>query len=328
MRRQFKFNAFISYLQIPDKPLAIAIRKGLMELGAKRQLLKFRALNIFRDETDLSGIGGLTQRIEFGIQNSEFLILLARPEITIASTDDKINWVRKELEYWLEVFPTKSANDKRKDGLLNIIICLSAGEVKWNTGSGDFEAIPDNCINEVLFGKFKIVPKWVDFREINKKILKDPSHTKTILSLKDPDFLQKVAEVSGQIQDKTVDELIAEDRKRQRMWVAILTFISIILVFLTGVSIFLGMRAYSNQQIAQRETENALKNLKSFKIERFLRDIRNGIIYYDADEPCLAKTTFNDARSTAKEYPTDSTVRKNLVELQAKYNECATKCPQ
>ena len=37
-------------MQVPDKSLAIAIRAGLMRLGAKKYRLQFRALEIFRDE--------------------------------------------------------------------------------------------------------------------------------------------------------------------------------------------------------------------------------------------------------------------------------------
>src|ERR1700761_9726660 len=101
MDKSYKFDAFISYLQKPDRQMAIAVRNSLMRLGARKYLLHFRSLEIFRDESSLAGQGGLTERICRGMDNSRFFILFARPEIIYTDTPEKRNWVEKELEYWL-----------------------------------------------------------------------------------------------------------------------------------------------------------------------------------------------------------------------------------
>lgn len=330
MEKKLKYDAFISYSQNPDKELAIAIRKGLMELGAKKYLLQFRALSVFRDETDLSGRGSLTERIQKGVDTSKYLVVIIRPQNAVNATENKINWVEKELEYWFE---SKRKRISQEDLLENdyfIILCIADGEIAWR--NNDFISIENNCINKILFNKFKPIPKWVDLRQLNKRSQYQRGNT-SVFSLKDPEFLQKTAEISAQIQGKTVDELIAEDRRRQRMWSGILGLASLALVALTIASFIFAREARQNrdeaivkQKEADRQKEIALSNLKKFKLEEFRRNIRNGGIYYDADEPCLAKAAFDSALNTLKEYDSipEFTVEKS--DLLRKFSDCSKKC--
>jgi hypothetical protein len=96
-----RYNAFISYSQRGDKPIAVAIQDGLQRLGAKKYLLQFRALQIFRDETHTQGEDSLKKRIERGLDGSEYLVLIASPAITVSSLDSGINWIEEEIKYWI-----------------------------------------------------------------------------------------------------------------------------------------------------------------------------------------------------------------------------------
>jgi WD40 repeat protein len=284
-KENYKYNAFISYLQVPDKRMAIAIRKGLMELGAKKYLLKFRALNVFRDETDLAGRGTLSQRIQFGIDNSEYLILLGRPEVKQPSSADKKNWVQEEIEYWLTSKFFKNWPIKNRIEDTKIIICVLEGNVKW--GSEDFLNDEKNCLNEILKGVFSGEPKWIDFREISQKIrIKSESETANILSLRDPNFLQKVAEISGQIQNKSVDELIADDRKRQLLWSNLLIASLIFMIILIGFACY----EYADAIVERNNVQNQLAR-NYWNNSHFDRNENNLLeaLHYSAEAIAISK---------------------------------------
>jgi len=89
-----KYDAFISYSFTADKRIAPALQKGLIKLA--KPLLKRRALNVFRDETDLSVTPELWESIKKGLATSRYFILLASPESA------KSKWVQKEIKFWLE----------------------------------------------------------------------------------------------------------------------------------------------------------------------------------------------------------------------------------
>ncbi len=323
-KEKYKYDGFISYLQNPDKQLAIAIREGLMRLGAKKYLLKFRALEIFRDEASAVGIGNLTQRLQDGIKNSKYLILVARPEICRPSTIELKNWVYEEIEHWIKTKHSKEFEKMQVLSDFKIVICVVDGKIKWEIK--DFDWNNTNCLNTILKGKFDQMPKWVDFRSINSRFFQNNEiEKKSLLTLEDPEFLQKIAEVSAELQGKSVDNLIAEDRKQQLLWSGILGVASIVLIILLGLAIFLGIKSYKNEKRALEKEQEAIKNsdeakanLRDFKIEKFQRDLRNAEVYLSAQEFCLAKELYLAADSTSRnpeyqEHPIIKEQRKNLA---------------
>jgi hypothetical protein len=306
--KNYKYNAFISYLQVPDKPIAIAIRKGLMELGAKKYLLKFRALEIFRDETDMAGKGSLTQRIQFGIDNSEYLILLARPAIVGQSTSEKKNWVQEEIEYWLRSKYLKDWPIKKRIEDTKIIICVLEGEIRW--GSEDFINDKKNCLNEILKGIFSGEPKWIDLRKLSEKIEgKSENEINGFLSLRDPEFLQKVAEISGQIQNKSVDELIAEDRKRQLLWSNLLITSLIFMVILSGVA----YHQYANAKANELAAKLNLKNYRYKTVEELIDNARAFNMTNDSAGRFFKKLSLDSAKKIISLYDNDTTFKRESV---------------
>lgn len=338
MEKKYVYDGFISYLQVPDKQLAIAIRNGLMQLGAKKHLLKFRALEIFRDESSMAGQGGLEQRIHDGMDNSRFLLLLARPEIIPPYINGHPNWVQEELVYWVSKVSSgiQKENQEEANALragqpyrrsispatLNIIICIMDGSIHWeetpsadnSRPKGTFLTGPDNCLNEVLKDELTVEPKWVDFRKIYSKLHNySGAAPQEIYSLKDPDFLQKIAEVSGLIQGKSVDELIAEDRRRQLLWANVLIACAAALFILGGVAVYQYRHAVRNR----RNAEQNLRNYELKKLEEVISDAR---IYYDAAGALgISKTKemVDSAYRIIKRYPDDTAFVVKKTQLKA-----------
>jgi hypothetical protein len=97
------YNAFISYSHTADERLASAVQSGLKKFA--KPWNKLRALEIFRDKTNLSVNPVLWPSIKKALSESEYFILMASPE---AAQSD---WVRKEIDFWLESRPPEKNPD-------------------------------------------------------------------------------------------------------------------------------------------------------------------------------------------------------------------------
>ncbi len=267
----YRYNAFISYNQISDKKLATSLQSSLRTLGAKKHLLKFRALEIFRDETDSIGSLGLKEKIENGLDQSEYLVLLANPSIARLSTKKNINWVEEEIKYWLLAKDKVENNPSFENP--NIIICLTAGVIKWDYVLNDFDWEVTNCLPISLKGVFKSVPLWIDLIDIKAKESEHPG----VSSLDYPEFKKKVAELSSQIQGISVDNLISKDLQNKRIWTLVLSLASLLLVAMSIISILFAIRSNKNSLIAEERTiyagKKAQEALKSANLARQERQI-------------------------------------------------------
>lgn len=184
-----KYNAFISYSHAQDSDLAPHLETAL-ETFAK-PLFKQRALNIFRDANDLSASPDLWGKIEEGLINSEYFILLASPKAA------QSRWCKKEVDCW-----------KANKSMSNFLIVITDGELSWDESTSDFDwskttAIPDN-----LSGTFINEPLFVDFR----------NHKNEESGLEYPDFRTKTVLLAATIHGKTVGNMIGENvRQHKRM---------------------------------------------------------------------------------------------------------------
>ena len=213
-----KYDAFISYHQNPDRQLSESLQLGLRKLGSKWYKLKFRVLEIFRDETDSAGFDSLKQKILDGIDKSDYMILLASAT-GIAASKGKMNWVAEEVDYWLKTKPPKVGQDGRIIGP-KIILCITDGEIAWDytPNSMDFDWNITNCLPSSLKSKFIEAPYWVDLRKFRNYQTKS-------LSLNSPEFKKGVANISSQIQGINADKLIAKDSQYKLIGRSILVFI-------------------------------------------------------------------------------------------------------
>ena len=246
------YHAFISYSQRADKRIANALQKGLRQLGAKRYLLRFRALEIFRDETDSGNNKGLKAKIYTGIELSDYLILLANPEVTRPGPDG-VNWVDEEIKYWLSTKHKRQYDSFERIDDLKIIICVTGGIIKWV--GDDFDWKVTNCLPKDLMKRYTNQPEWVDLREVAKKSLTDSA----VLSLEHPDFKQKVAEISARIQGITADELIAEDRLRKSIWQSVLAAVGIALIAISITAVTFYIDSKKNEEEALRQKDAAVE---------------------------------------------------------------------
>ena len=307
-----RFNAFISYSQRGDKPIATAIQDGLQRLGAKKYRLQFRALQIFRDETHAKGEDSLKKRIERGLDDSEYLVLIASPAITIPSVDSGINWIEEEVKYWISTkHPLEWKNDGRIDNL-KLIICVVGGKIKWNFATNDFDWGCTDCLPQVFKKKFDGVPLWVSFQEIVEEQSKDPK--KKVWTLDYPKFEQRIAEISARIQGKTVEELIARDRRAQRRWTTLLAATSIVLLMLIvlAVTMTINLKA-TNTQLTN--TKNNLQH-KTDTLNTTLGSLRSTVVNLEVSRGKERETNVKLLDTNVKLTVTNDsliTVKQNLV---------------
>lgn len=229
-----RYNAFISYSHSADSKLAPAIQEGLQKLA--KTWYKLSALKIFRDETNLSATPHLWSKIEESLSESDFFILLASPEAS------KSKWVKKEINYWLE--------NKNID---NLIICITEGNIKWKESDCDFDW---ECTNSLP----------VDIKKFLKEepfiVNLTPYKTHPDLSLQNPDFRQKIGQISATIHGKSLSEIIGKDfENHKKVKRIIITTIMALLFLLVLVTLFY-FNSLSNERKAIEQKNLVLKKNK------------------------------------------------------------------
>ncbi|WP_185921886.1 TIR domain-containing protein [Streptomyces sp. WAC06614] len=140
------YDAFISYSQQRDVPLAEGLQEGLEKL-VRKGWRRRRVLKVFRDHTSLAASSDLPGKIVAGLASSRFLVVIGSPEAAAS------RWVRQELAFW-------RAN-RSTDHLL---LAHSAGEIAWDAARGDFDWARTTAIPRELSGAFSTEPLWVDLR--------------------------------------------------------------------------------------------------------------------------------------------------------------------
>ncbi|MFD6191123.1 TIR domain-containing protein [Streptomyces sp. NPDC060275] len=138
-----RIDAFVSYSRAADSRLAPSIQRGLTRLA--RKWYRIRALNVFRDQTDLSASHALGASIERALADARFFVLLASP----AAAESK--WVGKEIEFW--------QRNRTSDTFL---IALTDGTIRWDDEAGDFDWSATDALPRSLSGYFEAEPLWQD----------------------------------------------------------------------------------------------------------------------------------------------------------------------
>lgn len=179
----FKYKAFISYSHAADGLLAPAIQKALQRLA--KPWYKMRAIEVFRDETNLSVSPNLWDSVAGELARSEFFILLASRKAASSY------WVRREVEFWL-------ANRSSE----TLLIVLTDGIIAWDMEARDFDWNKTNALPRELAGHFDGEPLFLDFRE---------ARSAEDLSLDNPVFKNKVVFVAAALRGISVADLIGEE---------------------------------------------------------------------------------------------------------------------
>ena len=185
---EFKYRAFISYSHGADGNIAPQLHRALSRFA--RPWRKIRALRIFRDQTNLSVNPHLWAHIQEALDQSQYFILLASPEAAASP------WVRQEIAHWLA---TRSAD--------TMLIVLTKGEIVWDRAARDFDWAKTTALPATLGGVFPDEPLYSDLRD---------SRTAADLSLRNPDFMNRVARIAATLHGRSLDELIGEDVEQHR----------------------------------------------------------------------------------------------------------------
>ena len=168
--------------------LAPALEKALEKFA--KPTFKRRALHIFRDANDLALSPDLWGKIEEGLSQSEYFIYFASP----ASANS--HYCNLEVKYWLENMPMD-----------NFLIAVTDGELQWDFEQSDYDWSKTTALPDLLKGKFKNEPFYIDFRE--------PTPPET-LNLDNPDFKSKVVLLSATIHGKAVGDMVGEAVKQHK----------------------------------------------------------------------------------------------------------------
>lgn len=226
------YDGFISYTHAVDSKLAPAIQKALHKLA--KPIFKIRALNIFRDQTNLTSSPELWNDIEQALSNSHYLIYLASPKAANSK------WVKKEIQFWLD---NKSVD--------TLIIALTDGQIKWDDDLQDFNWKSTDALPLNLKGQLKAEPYIVDFKKIK--------HEKD-LSLNNPEFKEITAKIAAKIHGKAYDELVGEDIETHKRATRLRRGVILLSVALTILSVFFGYNANENANKAEKQATIARSN--------------------------------------------------------------------
>jgi len=218
--RDMTYDAFISYSHAADGKLAPRVQSGLHQFA--KPLLRLRALHVFRDQTSLSATPELWSSIEGALNRSRYFILMASPDAAASA------WVQREIDHWLDHSPISGAGK----AVEHFLIVLTDGELVWNQQVRDWDWNRTNALPRRLSGVFAEEPLYVDMRSVR---------TEDDLSLRNPRFLDQIADLAATIRGRSKEELIGEDvrivrRNRRLAWsagtgLAILTVIAAVMAY-------------------------------------------------------------------------------------------------
>jgi WD40 repeat protein len=155
-----RYAAFVSYSHEADARFAPTLQRTIERLG--KPWYRRRAIELFRDQSDLAVHPNLWPRIAAALDSSKCLLLLGSPAAAASP------WVSKEIAHW------RSNHD-----ITDLVIALTDGEIAWDAESGDFDWQRTTAIPKVLAGAFADEPLWADFRSVttakNQASLREPA---------------------------------------------------------------------------------------------------------------------------------------------------------
>lgn len=223
------YDAFISYSHAADRPVALAVQRGLHRLA--KRWYQVRALRVFRDDTSLSANPHLWAAIEQGLRGSRHFVLMASPEAANS------HWVGKEIAYWQQNREPET-----------FLIVHTKGTIAWDAAANDFDWTRTDALPRSLSGWFHHEPLWVAL---------DEKRRSEGLSLRNATFRGAVCQLAAPVRGVAPDELDSEDIRRHRVASrvrsAAITALSLLLVTATA----LGLVALSQRDEARTQARIA-----------------------------------------------------------------------
>jgi tetratricopeptide (TPR) repeat protein len=187
-------DAFISYSHRADLAFAPRLQSALE--GLAKPWWRRRAIACFRDETDLGAAASLTDAIRAALDEARYFVLLASPGAAASP------WCRREIEHWFRRGASGGFDPARR-----FLIALTDGAIAWDEATRTFDAAGTTALPDVLFGRFRDEPLWIDLRPFTRD---------EDLTVRHPDFTRATARLSAPIRGTTPGDLIGEDVRRHR----------------------------------------------------------------------------------------------------------------
>ncbi len=213
-----RHGAFISYSHAASREVARGLHKWLQSYA--KPWWRWRAVNVFRDETDLAAAPELWSKITAALDDSSHFILLASPEAS------RSKWCKREIRYWLGEENAgkvegpdldRPITEARPERARSLLLALTAGDIAWDEnggpcGKGDFDREKTTALPLVLSGVFAEEPQWVDLRPILAQ-----QNLRQSLSRSNAEFMQAVAQLSAPIRGITdLSRLVSEDYRQHK----------------------------------------------------------------------------------------------------------------
>ncbi len=225
---EFRWDAFVSYAQALDAPLAKALRDGLQSMG--KSPFALRRARVFLDTSSLAFTPDLPKSLQTALQSSRSLIVLCSPEAA------RSPWVALEIQAWLERHPVE-----------NLILVLAAGRLAW--GDGGFDRERSDALPEPLFGVFQSEPLWLDMTWARDAA---SAHA-------EPAMRTGVARLAAAILKLPLDEIEGDDVRSHRTLKRLRTLAVVALAILTACSIAFGIIADLNRRTAEQQRQIAMQ---------------------------------------------------------------------
>src|SRR5262245_8880248 len=182
------YDAFISYSRQADASLAPALEQGLERFA--KPWNRLRAVNVFRDDSELSANPALWDSIAAALDDSEFFVLLASPPAA------RSTWVGREVEHW------RAYRDVDR-----LLLVVTDGEVAWDEGANDFAWTVTTALPQALHGAFVQEPRYVDMRW---------ALGRERLTLDDDQFRENVADLAATLHGRPKADMIGEQVRQHR----------------------------------------------------------------------------------------------------------------
>jgi hypothetical protein len=229
----YRWNAFISYSQDPDRAFAQALRDALHRFA--KPVFALRRTNIFLDVATLAPEADLPGRLRGALEQSEHLILLAHPRSAAS------RWVAQEVQHWIA----------SKGGVSKIVLVRTGGTIAWGA-DGDFDWAQTDALPRTLAGCYRQEPLWLDASRFRS--LEDFQRS--------PDFVKLVASIASVLLGRPLDELIGEDvagrRRLNALRNAAIAGLSVLTLAATGLGVMAEINRRSAVEAGTRALERAL----------------------------------------------------------------------
>jgi hypothetical protein len=245
---EFKYHAFISYSQDPDKRLAMKLKANLEKFGLGWHRLKKQQMYIFRDATDLSLTQDLSSKIKEGLRQSEFLIVLAQRKLSLTAQ----SWVNQEIEYFIEI-----CKERKIDPLDQIILVLTDGLIEWDRIKNSWNYEKTNVLPLILQNAFISQPLYADLRPLREAI---PDRLKRKI------FNDAVIVIVARLLKKKPGEIQNMVIRSQRIIISFGIVLMIVLMTLTIFSVIQSnianlkkIEAQDNLELSQKSEKKAVE---------------------------------------------------------------------